>query len=177
MEIEKRTGVVGLNDVDAGAIRGKLIALDVGNARIGIAVCDPLQLGARPLKTLNRKSRRQDFDVLANLVQQQEVGAIVCGLPLNMDGTEGDQARTVRKWAMRQAYAMRALLGRPVPLVFWDERLSTFAANEFGSAKDLKDGDDAAAAAVILQCFLDRSPDDGQDYGAIVLPSKEGNDR
>ena len=69
------------------AIPGKLMALDVGLARIGVAVCDPLQLAARPLTVLSRKSRQEDFALLARLVQQEEVQAILCGLPLNMDGT------------------------------------------------------------------------------------------
>jgi len=114
---------------DAGAT-GKLMALDVGLARIGVAVCDPLQLAARPLTTVHRTSRRHDFVRLAQLVEEQAAQAIICGLPLHMDGSESDQTRTTRKWALRLAHALRALLGRPVPVIYWDERLSTFAAQE-----------------------------------------------
>ena len=114
---------------------GKLLALDVGLARIGVAVCDPLQLAARPLKVLRRASRRQDFATLAGIVRAEEVNAVICGLPLNMDGSDSDQTHTVRKWAMRLAHALRALLGHPVPIIFWDERLSTFAANEIESSE------------------------------------------
>jgi putative holliday junction resolvase len=152
---------------------GKLLGLDVGLSRIGVAVCDPLQLRARPLTIVGRASRREDFERLARLVRVEEAQAIICGLPLNMDGSEGDQARTVRKWAMRLAHALRALLGHPVPIIFWDERLSSFAAQEF-DAETSAFGEDAVAAAVILQRYLDRGTSANiQNFGSIVLPAKE----
>ena len=153
---------------------GKLMALDVGLARIGVAVCDPLRLAARPLTVITRQSRRDDFALLAKLVAEQEVVAVVCGLPLAMDGTEADWTRTVRKWAKRLAYALRSLLGKPYPIIFWDERLTTFAANEILTDLDAHDiAEDAAAAAVILQYYLD-ALDRGEktDFGRIDLPPK-----
>ena len=111
-------------------VQGKLLALDVGLARIGVAVCDGLQLTVRPLTVVHRRSRSEDFDLLAQLARTEQVEAVICGLPLNMDGSEGPQAQTTRKWAMRLAQALRALLGRPLPVIFWDERLTTFAAQE-----------------------------------------------
>lgn len=155
---------------------GKLLALDVGLARIGVAVCDPLRLAARPLTVIHRRSRRDDFAELARLVQREEVIGIICGLPLNMDGSEGSQAQTVRKWAERCVYALRAILGQAVPLIFWDERLSTFAAQELlaeqGSSKQ-KIAEDAAAAAVILQNYLDAQRlGETLDFGRIELPEK-----
>ena len=156
---------------------GKLLALDVGLARIGVAVCDPLQLRARPLSVIVRASRRQDFERLAGIVRAEEASAVICGLPLNMDVSEGDQARTVRKWAMRLAHALRALLGQPVPVIFWDERLSTFAAQELEAAESSSAGEDALAAAVILQRYLDRgTAADGEEYGSIALPAKDAPD-
>lgn len=153
---------------------GKLMALDVGLARIGVAVCDPLRLAARPLTMIERQSRRDDFAKLARLVDDEEIVAVVCGLPLSMDGTESDWTRTVRKWAKRLTYALRALLGRPVPIIFWDERLTTFAANEILSEIDAKDiAEDAAAAAVILQYYLDAlKRGDVNAFGRIELPPK-----
>lgn len=151
---------------------GKLLALDVGLARIGVAVCDPLQLRARPHGVVERTSRNVDFERLAGIVRTEEAQAIICGLPLNMDGSEGAQALTVRKWAMRLAHALRALLGRPVPIIFWDERLSTFEANKTSGFQASSSGDDATAAAVVLQRYLDRDVTaDGEDYGRIVLPA------
>jgi putative holliday junction resolvase len=151
---------------------GKLLALDVGLARIGLAVCDPLRLGARPLNVLHRTSRNADFEALAKTVVAQEIVGIVCGLPLNMDGSEGDQARTTRKWAMRLAQAVRVLVGKPVPLAFWDERMSTFTAQEVMAERGLKVGEDAAAAAVILQDFLDAARKGELPTDLIVLPPK-----
>lgn len=136
------------------AIPGKLMALDVGLARIGVAVCDPLQLAARPLTVLSRKSRQEDFALLARLVQQEEVQAILCGLPLNMDGSSGPQAQTTRKWALRLAQALRVLLGRPLPIALWDERLSSYSTREIAPHWPRSVGEDALAATVILESFL-----------------------
>ncbi|MEZ4862967.1 MAG: Holliday junction resolvase RuvX [Caldilineaceae bacterium] len=157
------------------ATTGKLLALDVGLARIGVAVCDPLRLAARPVTVIKRRSRNEDFAQLASLAQEEEVVAIICGLPLNMDGSEGFQAQSVRKWAERCAYALRARVGRSLPIVFWDERLSTFAAQELLNAEEHKRGkeigEDAAAAAVILQSYLDAAKlGERPDFGAIQLP-------
>jgi len=158
---------------------GKLLALDVGLARIGVAVCDPLRLAARPLTVIHRRSRRDDFAEVAQLVQRDEIVAIICGLPLNMDGSEGPQAQTVRKWAERCVYAMRAILGQSLPLIFWDERLSTFAAQELlaeqgnnGNSRQ-KTAEDAAAAAVILQDYLDAQRlGETLDFGRIELATR-----
>ena len=133
---------------------GKLLALDVGLARIGVATCDPLRLAARPLHVIHRRSRREDFERLAQLVREQEAVAVVVGLPLNMDGSKGSQAQTVRKWAERLAHALRAL-GALRPVIFWDERLSTYDAQQIMADSDMKMEEDAAAAAVILQRYLE----------------------
>lgn len=148
---------------------GKLVGLDVGLARIGIAVCDPLRLAARPLTVIHRRSREEDFALLARIVEEQEAVGVICGLPLNMDGSEGPQAKTVRKWAERCAYALRAL-GKSRPILFWDERLSTFAAQELSELYAEDVAEDAAAAAVILQDFLDaQRRQEPLRFGQIVL--------
>ena len=135
---------------------GKIMALDVGDARIGVATCDPLGLTVRPLRTLRRRSRRQDFDTLAQIYAEEEASLVVCGLPLNMDGSEGPQALKVRNWATRFLRALRAIRGAPPPLVYWDERLSSFAADEWiAEAGPHAAGQDAVAAAIILRSFLD----------------------
>ena len=135
---------------------GKIMALDVGDARIGVAVCDPLRLTVRPLCTLRRRSRQQDFAALARTYAEEEAVLVVCGLPLNMDGSEGPQARKVRNWAARFGRALRAVRGEEVPLHFWDERLSSFAADEWiAESGPHAAGQDAVAAAVILRSFLD----------------------
>jgi putative Holliday junction resolvase len=156
---------------------GKLLALDVGLARIGVAVCDPLQLTVRPLTVVHRQSRNEDFAALAQLVQRQAAQALICGLPLNMDSSEGPQAQTTRKWAMRLAQALRALLGAPLPVIFWDERLTTAAAKELiaerGTSITAGMGEDAVAAAVLLQSYLDAvGRGEPLAYGRIDLPPR-----
>ncbi len=151
----------------------KLLALDVGLARIGVATCDPLGLAARPLTVIHRRSRRADFVQLAAIAREEEVTGVICGLPLNMDGSEGGQARTTRKWAERLAHALRAIWGEPLPIIFWDERLSTFAAREILAAGSICAEEDAAAAAVILQSYLDASRNgQKQTLERIELPVK-----
>jgi putative Holliday junction resolvase len=154
-------------------MQGKLLALDVGLARIGIAVCDPLRLAARPHSILTRASRNEDFAQLARIAKEEAVEGVVCGLPLNMDGTEGPQAQTTRKWAMRLAQALRALLGVPLPITFWDERLSTFSAQELAHQWP-RQGEDALAATVILQSFL-TAQKRGEPLGEVIaLPPRSG---
>ena len=158
---------------------GKLLALDVSQARIGVATCDALGLTVRPLMVIDRTSRRADFAHLAELVQRDGVTGIVCGLPLNMDGSEGPQAQMIRKWAMRLAQAMRALVGRPIPVIFWDERLTTFAAREWLAADPPRGwgneaGEDAVAAAILLQQYLDaQRRGETADFGRIELPERD----
>jgi putative Holliday junction resolvase len=147
---------------------GKLLALDVGLRRIGAAVCDPLQLTVRPITVVQRRSRDEDFAALAGLIRTQEVQAVVCGLPLNMDGSEGEQARITRRWAGRLARALRTLLGYPVPVIFWDERLTTFEAQEYRRTTQTRWGEDAVAAAVLLGSFLDaQRRGERMDFGRI----------
>ncbi|MBK8046644.1 MAG: Holliday junction resolvase RuvX [Anaerolineales bacterium] len=158
------------------AVSGKLLALDVGMVRIGIAVCDGLQLTVRPLSILQRRSRNEDFATLAQIVTEQEIKAVICGLPLNMDGSEGQQAQTIRKWAFRLAQALRALLGTPVPVIFWDERLTTYFARELMAGRERPKEDDDLAAAVILQSYLDaQQAGELLDYGRFDLPKREQN--
>ena len=135
---------------------GKIIALDVGAARIGVASCDPLRLTVRPLRTLRRHSRRRDFEAIAQIYAEEEAVLVVCGLPYNMDGSEGPQAQKMRNWAARFMRALRAIRGEEVPLVFWDERLSSFTADELiANGESDAAGQDAVAAAVILRSYLD----------------------
>jgi putative holliday junction resolvase len=154
----------------------KLIALDVGLARIGVATCDPLGITVRPLVVIQRRSRQEDFDRLVALVAQEEAEAVVVGLPLSMDGSESEQTKMTRTWALRLARALRTARKEPVPVIFWDERLSSFAAQEL-MADDPKrakaTGEDAYAAAVILRSYLDaRKRGEGERWGRIDLPQK-----
>lgn len=136
----------------------RVLALDVGERRVGIAISDPTGTLARPLQTLVRSSREDDFAAIAALVAEHDVELVVVGRPLSLDGTEGPQARQVAHYA-------KALAARlSVPLVSWDERFTTVAAGEILRQSRTKKqrrrarttGEvDAIAAAVILQSYLD----------------------
>lgn len=131
------------------------LALDVGDRRVGVAVGQVL---ARPLLTLARRSKKQDFDVLARLMREHHVGTLVVGLPLNMDGTKGFQAHKVERYAQLLHAALHEM-ELDVELIFWDERLSTERAAQImidsKRGQDQQHSIDAVAAAVILQSYLD----------------------
>jgi putative Holliday junction resolvase len=132
----------------------RLLALDVGERRIGVAVSDPIGMVARPLTTIVRASRQADFEAIAQLVAEYEVEQVIVGLPLSLDGSEGPQARQTRRYAGRLAQALT------VPITLWDERYSTVTATQIlqgqGKRSRRARGDiDAAAAAVFLQSYLD----------------------
>ena len=132
----------------------RLLALDLGERRIGVAISDPIGVVARPLTTILRASRREDFEAIADLVSSNEAQRIIVGLPLSLDGTEGPQARRIRRYADRLAQAV------DIPLEFWDERYSSYEAAEILSQtghrrRDMRDRIDETAAAVILQSYLD----------------------
>jgi putative Holliday junction resolvase len=138
---------------------GRLLALDVGGRRVGIAVSDETQTLARSLTVLRRRSKAQDFEVLSDLVREQSVRAVVIGLPLSRDGSEGAQARRIRRYAAAMSEALAAR-GLDIPVIFYDETLSTVTASERMIAsgrrrRDRRRNVDAVAAAVILQGFLD----------------------
>ena len=149
----------------------KILAFDVGEARIGVASCDPLWLSVKPLTVIHRRSRHQDFDVIGALIRQEAPDALLCGLPLNMDGSEGPQAESTRRWARRLAQALKHILGSAPPIIFWDERLSSYAADEILESQDnrkTKVGQDAVAAAIILQSYIDAQRRGAtEDYGTI----------
>lgn len=133
----------------------RLMGLDVGDRRIGIALSDPLGFTAQGHSTLERKDNEQVFKAISRLCDEHEVGKIVVGLPLNMNGSLGPRARLVQEWAEQ----LDIRLG--IEIVFWDERLSTVSAERVLLEADLsrkkrKGLRDKIAAVYILQGFLDR---------------------
>jgi len=139
----------------------RYLALDVGSRRVGLAVCDAGETIVSPLCCLQRRPGRDDvldntfMEALRRIVHDQQIEALVVGLPLNMNGSEGPQARTSR----RVAETLAAELHLPVHLQ--DERLSSAAADELLdraelSRKQRRGKRDMLAACRILQDFLDR---------------------
>jgi putative holliday junction resolvase len=133
------------------------LALDLGDRRIGVAVSDSVGMLARPVEVFERRSRLEDFKHIRKLIQQHGVEALVVGLPLNLDGTEGQQAAWVRDYTAALAEALADVL--PAPITLWDERLSSETAIDIlreQGRNPRTEPIDAVAAAVILQSYLDR---------------------
>lgn len=134
-------------------MNGRILALDVGDKRIGIAVSDETHLIATPHSVYTRVGYRPDAQHIQNLCRQLQADLIVCGLPRNMDGSVGFQAEKVRAFAEKLTEA-------GLTVVFQDERLSTVSAHqaliEGGMHREQRKGTvDKVAAAVILQQYLD----------------------
>ncbi len=132
---------------------GKLIGLDHGLVRIGVAVSDASRLVARELTIIQRKSKHKDFERLQHIVAQENAVAFVVGLPYEERATADDftQADKVRNWVTYLTHVI------PLPIVYWDEQLSSVDAAELARHKGRKVSDpiDDLAARVILQSYLD----------------------
>jgi putative Holliday junction resolvase len=134
---------------------GKLLGLDLGTKTIGVAVSDALRYTATPLETIARTKFTADAARLLELISDNKVVTLVLGLPLNMDGSEGPRAQSTR------AFARNLGQKTPLPIVFWDERLSTSAVTrmliEADTRRDRRaEVVDKLAASYILQGYLDR---------------------
>ena len=134
---------------------GAVMGLDFGTKTIGVAVSDGLRQVATPLSTIKRKKFTADAQALLDLVAERQIIGLVLGLPRNMDGTEGPRCQSTRAFA-------RNLAGlTELPISFWDERLSTVAAERAlleadTTRKRRAEVIDHVAAGVILQGMLDR---------------------
>jgi putative Holliday junction resolvase len=151
---------LALITTNAGELRaalpqgGALLGLDLGTQTIGTAFCDPGWMFASPGKTLKRGKFGADREALAALVAERGIQAIVIGLPINMDGSEGPRCQSSR------AYARNVSAALALPILLWDERWSTASAERGLIDQDMSRAKratriDSAAAAVILQAALD----------------------
>lgn len=135
--------------------RRRVLAVDYGRKRFGLAISDEMGLTARPLETLERTNRRDNLRRLREIVRKHEVGRIVVGKPMRLDGSAGEMAEEAARFAARIEKELR------LPVEMLDERLSSWEAQETTSARKPKRGKqeagvDALAAAVILREFLER---------------------
>jgi putative holliday junction resolvase len=148
-----------ISDSFADAVAGllpqvPLLGLDLGTKTIGVAISDLTRQIASPIATIARKKFTEDARLLLALAQERKVGLIVLGLPLNMDGSEGPRAQSTR------AFARNLEKLTPIPITYWDERLSTAAVERMligADASRAKRAEvvDKLAAAYILQSALD----------------------
>lgn len=146
---------------------GRILALDVGAKRIGVAVSDELGLLATPRTVIQRRSTEAALDEIVRLAQAEEASLVVVGLPVSFDGQLHGQAQTVQRFGERLRRRLAALdaPGKPgvpgIPLVYADEMLSTVRAEERLRAagmrpQRIRERIDAEAAAVILDEYLER---------------------
>ena len=135
---------------------GRVLALDVGAKRVGVAVSDELRMTVRPLKALRGTNWKQLLRALNELCVEFDVRQVVLGLPLRLDGSEGDAAREVRNVARKLELSLR------LPVDFQDERLTSKAAEsalrrEGMGEREVFENADSEAAAIILRDYLSRT--------------------
>ena len=133
---------------------GRILGLDVGDVRMGSALSDLLMITAQGLETYTRKDEQADIGHFCEIIKANDVDKIVCGLPKNMNGTLGEQAEKVQDFAEK----LREASG--LPLIYWDERLTTKSAHRTlieadMSRKKRKAVVDKIAAVYILQGYMD----------------------
>ena len=135
-------------------MQGRVLAIDMGSKRVGLAVSDELRLTTRALPALPRTPWKRLLSSLAELCEQFDVRSIVLGLPLRLDGTEGDAAQEVRRVGRNLQLSLK------LPLYFQDERLTSREAESYLRGRGLKqreisDRIDSEAASIILRDFLE----------------------
>ncbi len=134
---------------------GRVLGLDVGSRRIGLAISDPLGITAQGLETLQRRNKRQDLAALEHLIHAYAVREIVVGLPLRMSGAEGTQSEKMQAFAddLRKRFRL--------PVHLWDERLTSAEANRLLRETELSiekraKAVDRMAAVLILQAWMEK---------------------
>ena len=138
-------------------MKGRVLAIDLGEKTMGIALSDEERITAQPLTTIQRVGIKKDMGAIAQLVEKHDVKEIVLGLPLHMDGSQSPMSLQVEEFARR-------LSGRVgIPIHTWDERLSTVIAEKAllegdASRKKRKEVIDQVAATIILQGWLHAQP-------------------
>jgi putative Holliday junction resolvase len=152
-------------------MKGKLLCIDHGLKRIGLAVSDALGITARELTVINRKTNVEDFARINHIANERRVVGIVVGMPVNSETQPGEytQGDTVRKWIER--YSQTTTL----PIVTWDEQLTSLDARELSIQKGRKVRDpiDDLAARVILQSYLDAVRDGLVEGNTVEPPSHQ----
>jgi putative Holliday junction resolvase len=154
--------------------RRRLLGVDYGSVRVGLAVSDPDRKFAFPLTTYARGGREQDAAFFRRLAAEEEIGGLVVGLPVHLDGREGQKAAEARAFGLWLAEATG------LPVVFWDERFTTAEAEgyllEAGlTSKRRKARRDRVAAQILLQAYLDAGCPPEQPPGPLDDPD-EGED-
>lgn len=151
----------------------RILALDYGTKRIGVALSDELGWTAQPLETFERRTLERDIAHIAGLVRSHEVARVVLGFPLQLDGRQGPAVEAMRE------FAGKLEAGVTVPLVLWDERMTTKAAEDLLIAADVsrkkrKGAVDRIAAAILLQSYLAAQASDSSHDPGIGADGEPG---
>ena len=151
---------------------GRIIGLDFGSKTVGVAVSDPMKVIASPMETIVREREskmRPTYRRILEIASQMEAETIVVGEPLNMDGSRGERARKSAAFADELMYRLKCE-GMDIPVVLWDERLTTVSADEILSEAEIPSGDrktyiDKIAAAFILEDWMKNNRKENEENG------------
>ena len=155
MQQKETTNPARLADVFDVPATGRILAIDPGTKRCGIAVCDELHVTTRPLAVVTRTSWKRPLSNIKDLISEFDAKALVIGLPLESDGTESEMSAEARRMARNFALSL------PVPVFLQDERVTSYEAKShlWEQGKTVKESRrlaDSEAASIILADFLDR---------------------
>ncbi len=147
-------------------IKGALLGIDFGDKRTGLAVCDPSRTIATAIGVISVGGIEKTADEVAKITRERSVCAVVVGLPVNMDGSEGFRAARYRKFA----WLLEERLGESIPVLLFDERMTTMTATRFLNETNTrgqkrKEVIDALSAQIILQNFIDKLKNMGESNG------------
>ena len=153
MQEQETANIKGIADLSQIPPRGRILAIDPGTKRCGVAVCDELRVAVRPLKRLDRTSWKKLLSNIKQLVAELDAVAVVVGLPLESDGSDGHMTLAARNIARKLAMSL------DIPVVMQDERVTSYEAKsrlwKAGfDTKEARDLVDSEAAAIILEDFL-----------------------
>ncbi len=156
MQEKEITNQSDFTDVFSAPTVGRIIALDLGTKRIGVAVCDELQITTRPLMKIERKSWKKLLLQIKDILAEYDAVALVLGLPYNFDGTESEMSAEARRLAQNFSRSL------DVPVYLQDERATSYEAKgrlwqRGANFKEMLAQVDAESAAIILADFLDRT--------------------
>ena len=151
---KETTNPIDFTDISNAPDSGRIVALDIGTKRVGIAVCDELQITTRPVCVINRTNWKKLLKEITELLADFDAKAIVLGLPYNSDGTESDMSQEARRLARNFSLSL------DIPVYLQDERLSSYTAKGYLwktglSEKKARQRVDSEAAAIILSDFLE----------------------
>ena len=153
MQDKDTTNTSDFTDVFRAPESGRLVALDLGTKRIGVAVSDELQMTTRPFRVIERKSWKKVLKETIRILEEFDAVALVIGLPYNSDGSESEMSQEARRLASNFSLSLK------LPVILHDERLSSYAATGFlrktgVEEKEIRRQVDSTAAAIILSDFI-----------------------